>query len=343
SSAQRRKFLSEAAVTGELDHPNIVPIYDLGQNADGALFYSMKKVTGTPWADVIGEKSLLDNLTILMKVADAVAFRHARGVVHRDLKPENVMLGDFGEVLVLDWGLAVATDGHRPTPNVSTAFNIAGTPAYMAPELAFGPMEAIGRHSDVYLLGAILYECITGRPPHHGKNARECPKAAARNQIVPSEKHGELVDIALKAMATESRKRYRSVQEFQEAIREYQAHSESIALVERAEAGLDQASKSGTYQDYARALFAFEEALELWQGNAHAKDGVSRAKLQYATRALDKSDFDLGLSLVDPRDPTHDAVIHQLTEAKSERDARQQRLARARRMMAGLAAAVFIA
>ncbi|MCI0359099.1 MAG: protein kinase, partial [Planctomycetaceae bacterium] len=343
SPSQRRKFLSEAAVTGELDHPNIVPIYDLGQNADGALFYSMKKVTGTPWSEVIKQKSLLDNLTILMKVADAVAFAHARGVVHRDLKPENVMLGDFGEVLVLDWGLAVATEGHRPTPNVSTAFNIAGTPAYMAPELAFGPMEAIGTHSDVYLLGAILYECITGRPPHAGRNARDCLKAAARNQIVPTEKRGELVEIALKAMETEPRKRYRTVQALQEAIRDYQAHSESIALCERAEAGLDQAATSGDYRDYSRALFAFEEALELWPGNTHAKSGVSRAKLQYATRALDKSDFDLGLSLVDAHDATHDAVIHQLAEAKSERDARQHRLARARRMMAGLAAAVFLA
>jgi len=343
SPSQRRKFLSEAAVTGELDHPNIVPIYDLGQNADGALFYSMKKVTGTPWSDVIGRNSLLDNLTVLMKVADAVAFAHARGVVHRDLKPENVMLGDFGEVLVLDWGLAVATDGHRPTPNVSTAFNIAGTPAYMAPELAFGPMEAIGRHSDVYLLGAILYECISGKPPHAGKNARDCLKAAARNKIVPTEKRGELVEIALKAMSTRPDDRHASVQSFQEAIRSYQAHSESFALCERAEAGLATAAQSGDYQDYSRALFAFEEAVQLWPGNEHAKTGASRTRLYYATCALEKSDFDLGLSLLDARDASHDAVRGRLVEAKAERDARRERLARARKVMVGLAALVFVA
>jgi WD40 repeat protein/serine/threonine protein kinase len=343
SPAQRRKFLSEAAVTGELDHPNIVPIYDLGQNADGALFYSMKKVTGTPWSEVIGQKSVLDNLTILMKVADAVAFAHARGVVHRDLKPENVMLGDFGEVLVLDWGLAVATDGHRPTPNVSVAFNIAGTPAYMAPELAFGPMEAIGRHSDIYLLGAILFECITGRPPHSGKSARDCLKAAARNQIVATEKSGELIDIAKKAMATDIAQRYPTVQAFQDAIKSYQAHSESIALCERAEAGLAQAAQSNDYQDYSRALFAYEEAAQLWPGNEPAKKGVSRARLHYATCALGKSDFDLGLSLIHADDPSHELVGQQLRAAKAERDARQQRLARARRMMVGLAALVFLA
>ncbi len=343
SPAQRRKFLSEAAVTGELDHPNIVPIYDLGQNAEGALFYSMKKVTGTPWSQVIGQKSILENLTILMKVADAVAFAHARGVVHRDLKPENIMLGDFGEVLVLDWGLAVATEGHRPTPNVSVAFSIAGTPAYMSPELAFGPMEAIGRHSDIYLLGAILYECITGKPPHAGKNARECLKAAARNQIVPTEKHGELVEIALRAMSTDPQERPASVQAFQGEIRSYQAHSESIALCERAETGLVQAAKSNDYQDYSRALFAFEEAVQLWPGNENAKVGVSRARLEYATCALAKSDFDLGLSLVDSADESHQGVAKELRESKAERDARQQRLARARRIMAGLAALVFVA
>jgi hypothetical protein len=343
SPAQRRKFLSEAAVTGELDHPNIVPIYDLGQNADGALFYSMKKVTGTPWSQVIAKNSILDNLTILLKVADAVAFAHARGVVHRDLKPENVMLGDFGEVLVLDWGLAVATEGHRPTPNVSAAFNIAGTPAYMAPELAFGPMEAIGRHSDIYLLGAILYECITGRPPHVAKNTRECLKAAARNVIQPTEKRGELVDIAMKAMATDPAKRHPTVQAFQEAIRSYQAHSESIVLCQRAEEGLVQAAGTSDYQDYSRALFAFEEAVQLWPGNEQAKAGISRARLAYATCALAKSDFDLGLSLLDEQDRSHDSVRQQLVEAKAERDARQHRLARARRIMAALAALVFVA
>jgi WD40 repeat protein len=339
----RRKFLSEAAVTGELDHPNIVPIYDLGQNAEGSLFYSMKKVLGTPWSDVIQERSLLDNLSILMKVADAVAFAHARGVIHRDLKPENVMLGEFGEVLVLDWGLAVATEGHRPTPNVTTAFNIGGTPAYMAPELAVGPVERIGRHSDTYLLGAILYEIVTGRPPHTGKNARTCLTAAARNEILPTEKRGELIDIARKAMATEPADRYPSVRAFQDAIRQYQAHTESIALGERAEQQLQTAGNTGEYRDFARALFAFEEACALWSGNEAARAGVSQAKQHYAAQALARHDFDLGLSLLDPADLAHRPLHGQLTQAKQERDARQRRLKRLWQVVVGLAALVFLA
>ena len=108
----QRTFHAEAVVTGDLEHPNIVPIYDMGEDDTGVLFYAMKRVKGRPWDKVIGEKSFDENLEIWMKVADAVAFAHSRGVVHRDLKPENVMLGDFGEVLLMDWGLALVL--HSP-------------------------------------------------------------------------------------------------------------------------------------------------------------------------------------------------------------------------------------
>ncbi|MCA9261828.1 MAG: protein kinase, partial [Planctomycetales bacterium] len=118
TAEQRDKFISEAVVTGELDHPNIVPIYDLGSNDDGALFYSMKRVKGTPWCDVIQERGLEENLNIFLRVCDAVAFAHVNGVIHRDLKPENVMLGDYGEVLVMDWGLA------RISPNFPNAASV---------------------------------------------------------------------------------------------------------------------------------------------------------------------------------------------------------------------------
>ncbi len=141
---QRRKFLSEAVITGDLDHPNIVPIYDLGTNQEGALFYSMKRVQGTPWDERIRQLSLTENLEILMKVADAVAFAHSRGVIHRDLKPENTMLGEFGEVLVMDWGLALPTADFRKSRNVTPPVSMGGTPAYMAPEMALGPIERIG-------------------------------------------------------------------------------------------------------------------------------------------------------------------------------------------------------
>lgn len=108
-----------------------------------------------------------------MRVADAVAFAHDRGIVHRDLKPENVMLGAYGEVLVMDWGLAMPMPQFRKRRTLAQP-SMGGTPAYMAPEMATGPLERITASSDIYLLGAILYEIITGRPPHPGRKVKEC-------------------------------------------------------------------------------------------------------------------------------------------------------------------------
>ncbi len=328
-------FLSEAVVTGELEHPNIVPIYDLGRNTAGALFYAMKRVEGIPWKAVIRERSQAENLEILMKVADAVAFAHSRGVLHRDLKPENVMLGGYGEVLVVDWGLAMALPEHlHRSGHVEGAVGMGGTPTYMAPEMATGPLEKIGRHSDIYLLGAILYEIVTGKKPHAGRDVRACLAAVAKNLIEPTDKTGELVEIALKAMAMAPEDRYPSVLEFQGAIREYQSHSESIVLATNAETDLAHARQNDVYDDYARALFGFEEAYELWPQNAKARAGIAETRQAYASSALRKGDFDLGLSLLPADDPAQAALRAALAAAKRERDARQQRLKTLRRAIA---------
>ena len=100
----KSKFLIEAVVTGDLDHPNIVPVHDLGVDTTGNIFYAMKQVAGIEWSKAIKNKSKSENIEILLRVCDAIAFAHDRGIIHRDLKPENVMLGAFGEVLVMDWG-----------------------------------------------------------------------------------------------------------------------------------------------------------------------------------------------------------------------------------------------
>ncbi len=338
---RREKFLSEAVVTGDLDHPNIVPIYELGTNENDALFYSMKRVQGTPWSHVIGQKSLAENLEILMKVSDAIAFAHANGVIHRDLKPENVMLGDFGEVLVMDWGLALATAGFRHAEFVTTDDSMGGTPAYMAPEMVTGPFDLIGPASDIYLLGALLFEVVTGLRPHHGTTAQECLFAAATNSIQPCEQTGELIDIAYHAMATEPADRPGSVQEFQSAIRDYQSHCESAALSTRADHELAQALKSGDYQSFAHALFGFQEAAALWDGNGRARLGASEAKLAYAARAKQKGDYELGLSLLDADDEAHAGLRVQLGAALRERSARQKWLTRFKQIAAALVVIVF--
>lgn len=339
SDKQQAKFLAEAVVTGDLDHPNIVPIYDVGRNDQGALFYSMKKVSGTPWDKIIEEKTVSENLEILMRVADAVAFAHARGVVHRDLKPENTMLGEFGEVLVMDWGLAQPSRRFRKSSSITETSTMGGTPAYMAPEMATGPLEKISHLSDVYLLGAILYEILTGRPPHTGKNAMKCLMAAARNELTPTDQTGELIEIARKAMQTDPGQRYQDVRAFQAAIREYQSHSESILLSTRAEEDLAEAKSSDDYKAYAKALFGFQEAYDLWTGNLRARAGMQMAQLAYAESARHKGDFDLGLSLLDDQQPNHVDLKQKLLADKQEREARQQRITALRKMAVGLAVA----
>ncbi|RIK78229.1 MAG: serine/threonine protein kinase [Planctomycetota bacterium] len=340
SPAQRDKFISEAVVTGELDHPNIVPIYDLGADSDGALFYSMKRVKGTPWHKALATKSLDENLNILLRVADAVAFAHANGVIHRDLKPENVMLGDFGEVLVMDWGLARVSADFPNAASVSQSEAMGGTPAYMAPEMATGPIEKITPASDVYLLGAMLYEIVAGKPPHAGKTVMACLFAAAKNLIEPTAATGELLDVALKAMATNPADRYPSVAAFQRAVRQYQSHSQSIALTEHAERNAQLAQSREDYDLYARALYGLEEALALWPDNRRAAELLDASRLSYARLALAKADFDLGASLLVANNPAHRPLLDELIAGQRERQSRQRRIALLKRAVAALVLAV---
>ncbi|MCC6511709.1 MAG: protein kinase [Pirellulaceae bacterium] len=339
----RDKFLAEAVLTGELDHPNIVPIYDLGRSTSGELFYSMKNVVGTPWDRVIGTKSLRENLDILLKVADAVAFAHSRGVIHRDLKPENVMLGSFGEVLVMDWGIALPTAEFRKSASILRSQAMGGTPAYMAPEMAKGSVEKITQSADVYLLGAILFEILTGRPPHYGHDVMNCLLNAAENLIVETDVTGELMEIANKSMSTVPRRRYRSVQDFQAAIRLYQSHSDSITLSDNAEIDLAEAINNKSYQKFSRATFAFEEALSMWAENTLALEGLKRSTLAHAQAALEKGDVDLGLSLLSETDPEHHSLIGKLKASERERMARQTRLRLFKRVAVALTAFIVTA
>ncbi len=286
----------------------------------------MKRVEGTPWIKVLKKKNLNENIEILMKVADAVAFAHSRGVVHRDLKPENVMLGEFGEVLVMDWGLALLAPRFRHLGSITQSGGMGGTPAYMAPEMASGPLERIGVPSDVYLLGAILFEVLTGKPPHAGKDVMSCLYAVARNEIQPTNITGELMDIALRAMATEIDGRYESVLDFQAAIRLYHSHSESILLSNRAEEDLAQAETSRDYQDFARAVFGFQEALSLWDGNDRARAKLIVARSSYAENAVAKGDLDLAASLLDADEPSFAELRMRVTALQRERDVRNKRL-----------------
>ncbi|MDH5670926.1 MAG: protein kinase [Myxococcales bacterium] len=232
-----RRFLAEARITGRLDHPNIVPVYDV-QADDGALptRFTMKRVEGETLEEALyrlGEsrlsaRSLEWLLGIFIKVCDAVAFAHGRSVVHCDLKPSNIMIGEHGQVYVMDWGVAVdrsaealSGEGAREAPG--------GTPAFMAPEQVRGTVAQIDERTDVYGLGALLYAILTVLPPHDGKDAREDEELAAKG-IVPrpevavpnSELPPGLCHITMRALAADPTERYESVSEIKEAVQDFQ-------------------------------------------------------------------------------------------------------------------------
>ena len=329
SEESRRKFFYEAQITSDLDHPNIVPIHEMGSNDDGTLFYSMKMVSGTPWEDAIEGKTREENIDILMKVCDAVAFAHSRNIIHRDLKPENVMLGAFGEVLVMDWGLAV-------NMNTNQKFGLSGTPVYMAPEMAKHDLSKIGKASDIYILGAILFQVVAGKAPHKGKTVRECMANAMLNINIEPGFEDPLLDIANHAMATEPEDRYASVIAFQDAIREHLRYAQSIALTHRAEELLEKAILDKDYQGFSRALFSMQDAIELWPENQEAKDGLHRTRLAYGQCALDRSDYDLCLQTLDVQ-LEDEAALHGLAmERKAGIVQREKRFKLLRRVLAAV-------
>ena len=286
-------FLREAVTAGGLEHPSIVPVYDHAIDQDGVPFYVMRRVEGITWRDSLVGLTLDRHLAILLQVADAIAFAHRHGIIHRDLKPDNVMIGHWGEVLVLDWGMAIhiAALG-RIAPG--SAGHICGTPNYMAPEQARGDLAAIGPASDQYQLGGILFELLTGRQPHDGDTVSERLEAAIANRLIASDRDDELMAIAKRALATEPALRFPDVAAFQAAIRDAQAHAASTELTSHGE-GLQ--GKAITYEDHARTVHAFDEALRLWPANTAALAKRKDALISYARLALDRDDAELAAHL----------------------------------------------
>ena len=184
----RARLLKEARLTGALEHPHIIPVHIIARTAEGEPLLVMKRIEGISWRHFIeapderadafaGETALEKLLEVLMQVAKAVHYAHTRGVVHRDLKPENVMIGRFGEVYLLDWGIAVRLDEGEVREE-----QVAGTPGYLAPEMAGGASHPITPRTDVYLLGAVLHELLTGEPPHQAPTMQAALFKAWRSQ-----------------------------------------------------------------------------------------------------------------------------------------------------------------
>lgn len=324
--AAQQRFLTEARTIGGLDHPNVIALHELGINEAGQLFYSMKRVDGTSWNEVIGERTLEQNLRIFTRVADAIRYAHSRGLLHRDIKPENVMLGRYGEVLLADWGLSLP----YPVPETSRSrqSTMGGTPAYMAPEQAAGNLHAVGIHTDVYLMGGLLFHILTGFPPHFGETLIDCLRAAAKNDIRPSRVSGELMEIALQAMATDPAQRFASIEALQDAVQQYEYHQQSINLVARARRHADQATLEEGYEKFTLALNLLGEATELWPENRRAIKLMAEIRVEFARRASRLGDLDLAISLLEAAGEGESELACRIRRQRRDRSKQKQREAR---------------
>jgi serine/threonine protein kinase/WD40 repeat protein len=258
-AVSRARFILEAEITGKLEHPGVVPVYGLGQYADGRPFYAMRFIRGDNLKDAVrryhqagaspsdtDERRLQfrELLGRFLDVCEAIEYAHSRGVLHRDLKPGNVMLGPFGETLVVDWGLAVPTGraaaaaASAEGPLVVTSASgcqvetapgsVVGTPAYMSPEQAAGRLDELGPATDVYSLGATLYQILTGKTPYEGTEPADLLRTVERGDFLPPSRvkvgvPRALEAITLKAMALRPGDRYRSPRELAQDIKRWLA------------------------------------------------------------------------------------------------------------------------
>jgi len=353
-------FRAESLVTAWLEHPNVVPVHDAGDD-----FLVMKRVRGHTLLELLardgrGPDRLPGLVEILLKVCDALAFAHARGVIHRDLKPANIMVGAYGEVLVMDWGLAAAVwpapDGVVRARPLDARTVCSGTPAYLPPEVARADLAAIGLASDVFQLGGLLYHLLTGRAPYRADGLSR-HLALAHDNAWPAVIELEpgaapaLVAVQARAMAGDPSARG-SVADFADALRTWLRSSGVDAEAQRCRGEADSLRLQGhgagdpqrSYQCYAAALSAADRALGLVPGFREAQDCRAAVQIAWARRALAADDLVLaGAVLATGGAAPLNAARAEVAAAWKERAAASHRARRLRLGSAALIAALAIA
>lgn len=353
-------FLQESLTAAALDHPNILPIHELGRDADGLPLLAMKLVRGQVWENLIyydrelSYPDFLDrHLPRFLAVCQAVAFAHSRGIIHRDIKPSQVMVGDFGEVLLMDWGLAMIYDERiaeetlaellatRLAATRETSTNPAGTPSYMAPEQTDPDCTRLAAETDIYLLGGVLYYLLTGEVPHRGDDTQVAYLSAMMGEVTsPSKRtpdraipHG-LEELAMHCLEADPRDRPHSVIEIivrlQDHITGASKRRESEALVE--DVARRFADEEHSYPLLAQCNSALARAETLWPRNpkvAHLRD---RVQLRFARLALKQGDINLARLFCETI--TSPSIVQNIRAEAAAAEALTDRTGRQRKILA---------
>ncbi len=293
-------LMGEAVLMGSLEHPNIVPVHALGAGDDGLPVLVMKRISGVAWYELVRDAShpywgrlgtfsddrLVAHLEILIQVCNGVHFAHSHGVLHRDIKPENVMIGEYGEVYLVDWGIALRLNSDGVAHSVGAT--VAGTPGYLAPEMIGEGDDPMDTRTDVYLLGATLHCALTKLPRHSGSTLSQVVVAALRSDpyAYGDEVPAELAAICNRATSARPAERFPTVLAFRQAVSDYLRHRASVALSASAAARLAEVRSSpldtATTDDrrrlhmlLAECRFGFAQALREWPESPGARAGLA--------------------------------------------------------------------
>jgi len=335
------RLLREARITGRLEHPNIVPVHDIVTGADGLPQVVLKRIEGETWSKLMkngelvkerfGADDLLEwNLDVLMAVARALSFAHSRRILHRDVKPSNVMVGSFGEVYLMDWGIAFDMEGPEETEETG---NPSGTTGYMSPEQLGHHDGRIGPWTDTYLLGATLYHLLTGRPPHAGIPVVERVDEPDPVPPIPDHVTEELRGILARALDPNPVTRTVHPEDLRREVAAFLSHRAALRLADRGDREREaaEASRRDTVafeQTSLAADLAYRAALEEWPACEQAREGRRAVQTLRVHQALDDDDLHLARRLASTSEELPAELRARLREAMVEASAQAAKIER---------------
>ena len=349
------RFTEEALISGYLNHPNIISVHTLLNGDHHRIALTMPLIDGLSWdqklhsdyeqaSDNLSHRMLHEHLDHLLKVCQAISYAHHKGALHNDLKLENIMVGEFGDVVVMDWGCAT----QNPAMDSTLPFHILhptqvtrpfGSPCYMPPELAQGNGSSMGPWTDTYLLGAMLYEILEGRAPRRGTTLGDVIQQACLGDTDPFEKctSPTLQQICLRALAPSPNDRYQTPDALEADLRGYFKAEQSESLLTSVENVLLE-EQSHTYADTHTSLMTLIDAVsmtvqanQIWPSSA-AESLRERASRQLVTRAIEMGDLTLATAYLHHLSDKHDDLRILLSEQQHKRQLEAEAIERNTRL-----------